>query len=103
MKIWLDDIRPIPEGYTHWVKTPNEAIELIMLNETEHISFDHDLGLPEPTNGATVARFIELEAYLGNIHRFTWEIHSANPVGRANIEAAMLSAERFWEKAGKVT
>lgn len=98
MRIWLDDLRPMPEGFTRWVKTPLAATKLIMTNKVEHISFDHDLGLPDPDNGYRVAAFIELQAYLGNVKRFTWAIHSANPVGRDNITAAMQSAERYWER-----
>jgi len=36
-----------------------------------------------------------------SIKPFTWEIHSANPVGRKNIEQAMKSAERFWNMENK--
>ena len=98
MRIWLDDIRPMPEGFTHWCRTPIGAIDLILKGEVEHISFDHDLGFPEPYNGYKVASFIELQAYLGKIPRLTWDIHSANPVGRHSIESAMKNAERYWEK-----
>ena len=96
MTIWLDDVRPMPKEYTHWCKTPQQAIYLLYKGPVEHISFDHDLGLEEPQNGTMVAEFIEGRAYEGEMPRLTWEIHSANPVGRQNIEAAMLSAERFW-------
>ena len=96
MRIWLDDVRPMPEEFTHWCKTPQQAIYLLYNGSVEHISFDHDLGLEEPQNGTMVARFIEERAYEGEIPRLTWEIHSANPVGRYNIMAAMKKADLFW-------
>jgi hypothetical protein len=52
MKVYLDDERPVPDG---WIgcKTPSEAIELLKTGQVETISLDHDLGLvhinPEPT------------------------------------------------------
>lgn len=43
MKLWLDDIRPAPEGW-HWAKTLAEAKEAVLNNEIEEMSLDHDLG-----------------------------------------------------------
>ena len=45
MKIWLDDIRPVPEGYV-WCKSVNEAITVIEDNKNNIgvIDLDHDLG-----------------------------------------------------------
>jgi len=105
IRIWLDDIRPMPEGFTHWCKTAPEAVSLLstMIDwkviknaKVDHISFDHDLGQPEPYNGNYVARFIEQMAHDGELPRLTWEIHSGNPVGRSNIKATMESANLFW-------
>ena len=39
---------------------------------------------------------IEELAYAGEIHPMVWRVHSANPVGRKNLTAAMESAERYW-------
>lgn len=100
IRIWLDDIREIPEGYTHWCKTPEEAIVLLSGGKVSYISFDHDLGLPEPENGNMVAKWIEEKAYSGEILPLNWDIHSANPTGYRNIRDSMLSAERFWKMKG---
>ena len=100
MRIWLDDIRPMPEAYTHWAKSSSEAILLItdLFNpHLERISFDHDLGQPEGYTGYDVATFIERLAYGGLIKRCEWEIHTDNPMGRRRIRQAMESAERFWD------
>ena len=45
MKIWLDDLRPAPEGYV-WCRSVNEAIRFIKSTEgeIELIDCDHDLG-----------------------------------------------------------
>ena len=45
MKIWLDDIRPAPNGYIH-CHSVNEAIELIKnaKEPIEQLDLDHDLG-----------------------------------------------------------
>lgn len=42
---------------------------------------------------------IEELAYEKSIPQFTWHVHSANPVGRANIIRAMESVERYWRRA----
>ena len=93
MKIWLDDMRHPPEGYVP-TKSVLWAARQIRMSRVEHISFDHDLGLP--FTGYTLACLIEKWAMLSLIPRMTWAIHSANPVGRGNIVRAMKSAERFW-------
>lgn len=98
IRIWLDDLRTMPEGFTHWARTASEAIDLLRTGTVDEISFDHDLGPEEAGSGYDVAKFIEEQAHLGKLKPMNWHIHSANPVGRANIEAAMKSAEYFWEK-----
>ena len=94
MKIWLDDERPMPEGFDTLCKTAEECLEAIKTGRVEYLSFDHDLGSGE--NGSWLADEIETLAYYGNIKPFDWDVHSANPVGRRVIIACMKSAERFW-------
>lgn len=43
MKLWLDDIRPCPDGYLH-ARSVNEAIKLVEEHICEYASLDHDLG-----------------------------------------------------------
>lgn len=43
LKIWLDDMRPAPDGW-RWVRTVEEAIELMSSGEVVEASLDHDLG-----------------------------------------------------------
>lgn len=103
MKIWLDDIRTPPDDTWTWVKNVYEAIGLIMSFNIEKISFDHDLGIYsvgtfEKNNGYEVAKAIEILSSIGAINPFSWSIHSANPVGRHNIEMAMKNADKYWDK-----
>ncbi len=101
MKLWLDDQiddpetpdRHPPPGYLG-VRSALQACRLLRNYRVSHVDFDHDLG-PGPS-GYTVARFIEKRAFLGLQVPTHYAIHSANPVGRANIERAMTSANRFW-------
>jgi hypothetical protein len=48
ISLWLDDLRPAPEGWL-WVKTVDEAIEVLKNQSVARASLDHDLGedIPE--------------------------------------------------------
>jgi uncharacterized protein YebE (UPF0316 family) len=96
MKIWLDDIRQMPLGYDVWAKSSKEAIQYLKTGDVTVMSFDHDLGDEINGTGYGVARWIEIAAFNNIIHRVVWHIHSANPVGRKNIEAALINADKFW-------
>ena len=96
MRVWLDDIRPMPKGYDTWCKTYESAIECLTHSVVSHIAFDHDLG--KGKTGYDVSRFIEELAYLNLIKPMTWSIHTNNPVGRKYIEMAMRNADRYWER-----
>jgi hypothetical protein len=105
MKIWLDDERDPKckriqeqfgsQGDEIWIKNANDAIQCISQNIVESISLDHDLG-ENSGSGIEVANFIEEQAFLGNLKRFKWKIHSMNPVGRVNMARALDNAEKFW-------
>lgn len=94
-RLYLDDERPTPPGWER-VFTASEAIALLASKPIEEISFDHDLGAPEAGDGYQVAKWIEAQAWRRALPRLRWSVHSANPAGRRNIEAAMQAAERFW-------
>ena len=97
-RIWLDDSRPMPEGYTTWVRFAEHAIFLIATESVEFISFDHDLGLESKMTGYDVAEFIEkMSSDKLQTVPIGWEIHSANPIEKHNIRMAMKSAEKFWK------
>ena len=97
--VWLDDVRSMPEGYDFWAKTPAEAWHYLADNDMYKdllIDFDHDLGCHY--SGYDLAKMIEIDAHNGLFpNRIVWKIHSQNPVGRKNIEMAMISADKAWD------
>ena len=95
MKIWVDDIRPVPMGY-EGTRSVNETIALIEEAENkgetiELIDLDHDLGDYAMDGGDAIKI---LDYLVGRETFYPIAIHTANPVGRANMERII---ERFWE------
>ena len=101
MKIWIDDIRPAPEGYI-WCKSVNEAKEYIEFYEQETlrrvlfhpvveefdewsvslIDIDHDAGDYAQYGGD----YIKILDWLEETNRnYPIHIHSMNPVGIENM------------------
>lgn len=98
VRIWLDDVRPMPPEFNLHAHNYSEAIGALVFKRVEHISFDHDLG--EVKTGYDVACYIEQQAERGVLPHMTWTVHSANSVGAGNIWRAMESAERYWVLKG---
>jgi hypothetical protein len=96
MRVWLDDERPMPEGFDTHVKTADEAITLLKTGNVTAISLDHDLGLGK--NDYNVACWIEIHAMAGTLKPIDLFVHTANPVGERNIWAALRSAMRYWRQ-----
>lgn len=108
MWLYLDDVRIPTEGNWEVVRSYDEFISHIKmhgLKNYEVISLDHDLGdgamveyytnvkpnyelnydrIPEKT-GMDCARFLVNEAIANGIQLPTIYVHSANPIGAANI------------------
>lgn len=97
MKIWLDDIRPMPPEFNFWAKTADQAISALKLGTVTEISLDHDLGDGDNGTGYEVAAWIEESAYFGTLPILKWSIHSANPIGRLKMISALTNADTFWE------
>lgn len=95
MKLWLDDIRMMPDTYTHHAISVNHAKEIIMEaenknEEIEIISCDHDLGDYSKDGGDGIKLLdwlVERETF------YPIKLHTANPVGRANMQRMI---DRFW-------
>lgn len=81
MKVYLDDERETPEGYTR-VFWPEEAIELLKTGDVTEISLDHDLGDDEHGTGYDVVVWIEEQVYLNNFKPPIIKVHSANSSAR---------------------
>jgi len=88
-RLYIDDIRDPKGDFDFVARTSKEAIEyMIRYGCPDFISFDHDLGGYD-TALEVVKMMIELDLDMENefIPRdFTFYVHSANPVGKANIE-----------------
>jgi hypothetical protein len=96
MKLWLDDERMPPGDDWRVARTYREAVGALRTGKVRLLSLDHDLG--KGRTGYDVAAWVEARAAAGKMGRLEWRVHSANPVGRARIEAAMRSAERLWDE-----
>ena len=101
MKIFIDDVRFPPDSSWLLVKDVASAMKCIKhnLNEVTLISFDHDLGEDVnqiPTTTIPIATYLEELAYNGQYPKqLKLQIHSANPVGRKNLELIFKSIQRF--------
>ena len=87
LKIWVDDVRPAPEGYV-WLKSVNEVKKYladphILCNyEIKLIDLDHDAGDYAKDGGdyIRILDYLEMVGYNGDLR-----IHSMNPVGVQNM------------------
>lgn len=124
MKIYLDDLRATPDGWTR-AYTVEEVQQLLQNNVVTNMSLDHDLGI----NSCTTCREVTLCDIPGDdprdlckctchVERLTgydlvkwcaenniWSmykptVHSANPAGRQNMQAVI---ERYWQPPIKET
>ena len=86
MKLWIDDVRPAPQGYI-WCKSVGQTKQVIRANELRHetielLDIDHDAGDYAFDGGD----FIKLLDWMEFTNRsFPIRIHSMNPVGVENM------------------
>ena len=87
MKLWLDDVRPAPAGWTI-ARTAQEAIALLDQETFDEISLDHDLGAtPEDgmfAAGGSLETGLDVALHIaaGNLSRTTpIRLHTWNPAG----------------------
>jgi hypothetical protein len=84
MKIWVDDVRPAPEGYER-ARTTNIAIDYIRCYQQliTLLDLDHDAGDYVEFGGD----YIEVLNFMeeNNIGYIPIRIHSQNPVGVENM------------------
>ncbi len=90
MKIWVDDMRPTPDGYNFWFKSVNDVVdffECMTKNEQiELISLDHDAG-DYYNEGGDYIRVLDWMIELGI--KCPVELHTMNPVGRDRMRKLM--------------
>lgn len=91
-KLYLDDIRnPKTDGWIV-IRSYDEFVNWILENGIpDEISFDHDLSDTSITNnremtGYDCAKWLGQYCWENGLPIPDWNVHSANPVGRKNIE-----------------
>ncbi|GJH12635.1 hypothetical protein CBA19CS22_11700 [Caballeronia novacaledonica] len=100
MKVFLDDERVTPQGWTR-VYWPQEAIRLLETGTVEELSLDHDLGDDSRGTGYDVILWIEEAVALRGFRPPQMFVHSANTSARAKMEAGVLAIERLVLKQDK--
>ncbi len=92
-KMYLDDIRmPTKSDDYVIIRSAEEAIEYVLnYGMPVYISFDHDLG-EDIMSGYDFAKWL-VEASLDRTiifpKKFSFNVHSANPVGAKNIQSIL--------------
>lgn len=104
MKVWLDDKRPMPEGFDIHVVSAFEAIDMVKTGKVTKIGLDHDLGDETIVgNGHMVSDFIEEAAYYNRIPRIEWSIQSSNGPEVSRMTIALRRADVYWNKHERET
>lgn len=96
MKIYLDDERPTPKGWSrcYW---PDEVIVLLQTESVEIISLDHDLGDDNRGTGYDVILWIEKQVFNNNYQPPIIQVHSANSSARQKMMNGINSIQRRWK------
>jgi len=92
MSLFIDDIRACPDRFDHVARSSDEAIAMMERGGCPRfISFDHDLG-GDDTAMRVVNWVIEkdMDAPGWIPEPFGWDVHSANPIGKQNINSKLL-------------
>jgi hypothetical protein len=97
MKVYLDDEREAPQGWTR-VYWPAEAIALLEQGNVEEISLDHDLGDDEKGTGYDVVRWIEQAVALHGFVPPVMRVHSANPAAAKRMKDGIAAIGRYPSK-----
>lgn len=97
MKVYLDDLRPTPEGWTrcYW---PDEVIALLESGMVEVLSLDHDLGNDARGTGYDVILWLEEAVATQGFIPPRVLVHSANTPARLKMEAGIASIHRLAAK-----
>lgn len=89
--LYLDDIRNPQDNSKDWViqRSFATAVHFVCKNGFPNfVSFDHDLGDDAPQTGYNFAKWlVERDMDHGDMpDDFSFNVHSANPVGAENIQ-----------------
>lgn len=100
MKVYLDDERVAPEGWTQ-CRTPSKAIALLQTGQVDELSLDHDLGLlgaDREETGYDVLLWVEQQVVSTGFVPPVMHVHSANPVARRRMLQAIESIQRLHDR-----
>lgn len=95
--MYLDDLRTPKNNYNVIVRSYEEAVAYVQAHGVpQFISFDHDLGCIDDgtllKSGYDFAKWL-VESSLDDIislpNNFDFNVHSANPIGKENIETIL--------------
>lgn len=92
MRVYLDDERQAPIGWTRTTKVC-ETIELLRTNKVTHLSLDHDLGCEK--TGYDVLLWIEQEMGFNKFNPPIIKIHTANSSARVKMELAVYKIQKM--------
>ena len=103
-KLYLDDLRNLPDLHPDWrlARNYHDAVWYVKnYGLPYHISFDHDLGIShlvkcfgalKEFTGLDFAKWFcghVMDLGITDLDGFTYNVHSANPVGAENIRLYM--------------
>ncbi len=97
MKVYLDDERKTPEGWTR-VYWPAEAIDFLKRGVVTEISLDHDLGDDERGTGYDVVLWIEEQVCTNGFKPPIIHVHSANSSAKIKMQAGIDMIYRLYDQ-----
>jgi hypothetical protein len=102
MKVFLDDLRPTPEGW-HRTYTAAQTILLLKTRLVSELSLDNDLGDDQP-EGYTVLDWLEEKVFFDSTFPIPEiAIHSSNAARQEYMQRAIASIKKIRanQEAGK--
>ena len=100
MRLFLDDERPVPDGWVR-VRWPDEVIALLEAGGVSEVSLDHDLGDDRRGTGYDVLLWIEEAVAVRGFTPPKLHVHSANSSARLKMEAGISSIEKLAREAAR--
>lgn len=107
MKVYLDDIREEPEGWTR-TYTVKQTIELLKTGQVTEVSLDHDLAFlhyagdySKEETGYSVLLWIEEQVIKNNFVPPKMYIHTGNPSAMIRMKQAVESINKIYNERSK--
>ncbi len=94
MKVYLDEERPTPPGWTA-ARWPHDVIALLETGQVTEVSLDHDLGDDARGTGYDVIVWIEEAVAIRGFVPPRITVHSANPTARQRMALGIAAIERL--------